>query len=150
MRKLVLGVAGAFGMFVGSLTGANAAGVCDCCSGAVEDLCVSACESAKSSGGICRPVAFFGDATGIGGETPLNGFSYKDLTLEGASRQELEALRRWLERERRNAERRTRKDLRDYRRNRISADELATSRLIREEAITNYQLGIQKYLAKGN
>jgi hypothetical protein len=150
MKKWVLGAFGAIAISVAGTSATGAAGVCNCCSGETEDLCKPACEAANTSGGICRPVAFFGDARGIGGDMPLNGFSYKELSLDGASRQELEALRRWLERERRKTERRARRSTRDYRRRRISLDEFTVSRKIREEAIINYQHGIQKYLAAGN
>ncbi len=126
---------------------ALATGICDCCSGNVEEVCRAACEAGNTESGICRPVAFFGEAEGIGGEMPLNGFSFRNLSLDNASRLELEVLRRWLERERRKTERRARKSLRDYRRKRISVDEFTASQKVREEAIINYQHGTQKYIA---
>lgn len=126
---------------------AQAAGVCNCCNGQVEDLCKAACEATNSAGAACRPAAFFGDATGIGGERPLNGFSYKGLDLSDASRQELEALRAWLEEQRAKAERQFRRDLRDVRRGKISRDDYAAALQRRDEAVVNYQHGMQGYIA---
>ena len=126
---------------------AQAAGVCNCCNGEVEELCKAACETANGAGGACRPAAWYDDASAIGGERPLNGFSYKGLDLSGATRQELEALREWLEAERRSTETRARRDLRAYRRGRASLEAFQASQAVREEAIINYQHGIQAYIA---
>lgn len=126
---------------------AQAAGVCNCCNGEVEELCKVACEAANSGGGACRPSAWYGDASGIGGERPLNGFSYKGLDLSGATRQELEALREWLETARRATEIRARKQLRAYRRGKASLEEFQASQAVREEAIINYQHGVQAYIS---
>lgn len=136
-------------MLLAALSGtpSQAAGVCNCCNGQVEELCKAACEAANSGGGACRPAAWYGDASAIGGERPLNGFSYKGLDLSGATRQELEALREWLETERRATEIRARRDLRAYRRGKSSLEEFQASQAVREQAIINYQHGIQAYVA---
>ncbi len=149
MRSLLRGTfaIGAFAL-AGLTTGpAQAAGVCNCCNGTVEELCKVACEAANSAGGACRPTAWHGDANSIGGDRPLNGFSFKGLALSGASRQELEALRRWLEVQRSATEVRARRTLRDMKRGKASLDEFKASQTVREEAIINYQHGIQAYIA---
>lgn len=148
--KILQGTLVAAGMLMlAALSGApaQAAGVCNCCNGEVEELCKAACEAANGAGGACRPAAWYGDASAIGGERPLNGFSYKGLDLSGATRQELEALRGWLETERRATEARAGKDLRAYRRGKASLEEFKASQAVREEAIINYQHGIQAYIA---
>jgi hypothetical protein len=129
------------------LAPAQAAGVCNCCSGQVEELCTSACQETNQANAVCRPAAWFGDADAVGGDKPLNGFSYKGLDLSDASRQELEVLRAWLERQRRATERRANRSLRNMKRGRASMDEFKASQAEREEAIVNYQHGIQAYLA---
>jgi len=142
-----LAIAGSF-VVAGIPAGtASAAGVCNCCSGEVEELCKAACEAANGAGGACRPAAWYGDAAAIGGDRPLNGFSFKGLDLSDATRQELEALRRWLETQRRATEVRARRTLRDMKRGKASLDEFKASQSEREEAIINYQHGIQAYIA---
>lgn len=139
----------AFAGFV-MLTGlgpAQAAGVCNCCFGEVEELCKSACTETNQGNAVCRPAAWYGDADAVGGDRPLNGFSFKGLDLSGASRQELEALRVWLERQRRATEVRANRTLRNMKRGRASMDEFKASQSEREEAIINYQHGIQAYIA---
>lgn len=139
----------AFAGFV-MLTGlgpAQTAGVCNCCSGEVEELCKSACTETNQGNAVCRPAAWYGDADAVGGDRPLNGFSFKELDLSGASRQELEALRVWLERQRRATEVRANRTLRNMKRGRASMDEFKASQSEREEAIINYQHGIQAYIA---
>ena len=76
----------------------------------------------------------------------LNDFSFKGLDLSDASRQELEALRRWLEVQRRATEVRARRTERDLKRGKASLDEFKASQTVREEAIINYQHGIQAYI----
>ena len=147
MKSVARLVLGAGALLVASTATAQAAGVCNCCNGQPEELCKAACEAVNAAGGACRPAPWYGDANAIGGEKPLNGFSYKGLDLSGASRQELEALRKWLESERRAAEVRARKTRRDRRRGRASADDYAASEAERQEAIINYQHGIQSYVA---
>jgi hypothetical protein len=149
MNFMLRTLAAAGTLVVASLpaTTASAAGVCNCCSGQVEELCKAACEAANSTGGACRPAAWYGDADAIGGERPLNGFSFKGLDLSGATRQELEALRRWLEVQRRATEIRARRTLRDMKRGKASPEEFKASQSVREEAIINYQHGIQAYIA---
>lgn len=138
-------------MLMASLTASGgtsqAAGVCDCCTGQVEELCRQACEATNSSGGACRPAAWFGDADAIGGGRPLNGFSFKGLDLSGATAQELEALRVWLEAQRKDTEVRARRTLRALKRGKASVDEFTASQAEREQAIINYQHGIQAYLS---
>lgn len=126
---------------------AQAAGVCNCCSGEVEELCKSACTETNQGSAVCRPAAWYGDADAVGGDRPLNGFSFKGLDLSGASRQELEALRVWLEKQRRATEVRANRTLRNMKRGRASLDEFKASQSEREEAIINYQHGIQAYIA---
>ena len=126
---------------------AQAAGVCNCCSGEVEELCKSACTETNQGNAVCRPAAWYGDADAVGGDRPLNGFSFKELDLSGAIRQELEALRVWLERQRRATEVRANRTLRNMKRGRASMDEFKASQSEREEAIINYQHGIQAYIA---
>ena len=148
MRSLLRGALAIGGfLLAGSISGpASAAGVCNCCNGSVEELCKAACEAANSAGGACRPAAWYGDANAIGGDRPLNGFSFKGLDLSDASRQELEALRRWLEVQRRATEVRARRTERDLKRGKASLDEFKASQTVREEAIINYQHGIQAYI----
>jgi hypothetical protein len=95
---------------------AQAAGVCNCCSGQVEELCKSACTETNQGNAVCRPAAWYGDADAVGGDRPLNGFSFKGLDLSGASRQELEAIRVWLEKQRRATEVRANRTLRNMKR----------------------------------
>ena len=148
MKNMLFAVLTGLAIFSLPSSGASAAGICNCCTGEVEELCKSACKAAVKQDGICRPAAFFGDAPGIGGDTPLNGFSYKNLSLDGATPIELEIIRRWLERERRKMERTARRSQRNYRRGRISSEQYKASRSFREEAIINYQLGIQEYISQ--
>lgn len=129
------------------LAPAQAAGVCNCCSGEVEELCKSACTETNQGSAVCRPAAWYGDADAVGGDRPLNGFSFKGLDLSSASRQELEALRVWLEKQRRATEVRANRTLRNMKRGRASLDEFKASQSEREEAIINYQHGIQAYIA---
>lgn len=147
MRSFLLsGVAAAL-LAVSSISPAQSAGVCDCCSGSVEELCKSACEAANTGGGVCRPAAWFGDANAIGGKTPLNGFSYQGLKLSSASRQELEVIRKWVESQRKKAERKASRTFRAYRRGRASAEAFKASEATRDEAVVNYQHAMQAYLA---
>ena len=125
----------------------TAAGVCNCCGPSVEELCKSACSATNPEGQACRPAPWYGDALLIGGEKPLNGFSYKGLSLDHASRQELEAIRIWVERERRAAEKRARDVRRDARRGRADKDEFNAAEAERLEAVVNYQHTIQAYVA---
>lgn len=134
-------------LLMGTLLPAQAAGVCNCCSGQVEELCKAACEAVNDGKAVCRPAPWFGDASAVGGDKPLNGFSFKGIDLSSASRQELEVIRGWLERQRRLTERRANQTVRSLKRGKATMDEYKASQSEREEAIINYQHGIQAYLA---
>lgn len=134
-------------MLAASVLPAAAAGVCNCCGPSIEEMCKGACADINVEGQACRPAPWFGDASMIGGEKPLNGFSYKGLNLDDATRQELEAIRVWVERERRAAEDRARKVRRDVRRGRAGKDEFDAAEAERLEAVVNYQHTVQAYIA---
>lgn len=143
MRAL-LGLAGT-GLFLASLS-ANAVNLCNCCTTGVDQSCSAVCAPAKPVSGQCiAMVDYAGDATIAAGENPLYGISLRSISLEEATRPQLESFRRLLEMARRGAEKDRKASMRDFRKRKIDDATVQANTQRYESAVVNYYLGLRAY-----
>lgn len=90
-------------------------------------------------------IDFAGEATIAPGENPLYGISLLDLSLEDATRPQLEGLRKLLENSRRGLEKDRKASIQDFRKHKIDAATAQANGKRYEDAIVNYYLGLRAY-----
>ena len=139
-------------LFSPQLTGRPALAqlLCDCCTpSSLARTCQKACEAQgaldPSGEGFCRPVILPDFRAGKRRTNPLNGIDLKYLDLSGLTPAQLERVRRWAERARRQSEARFRRIKAKARRGRISKEAFAQAEARRDEVVTNYHHIIRAY-----
>ena len=90
-------------------------------------------------------VDFAGQATIAPGENPLYGISLLGLSLEDATRPQLEDLRKLLENSRRELEKDRKASIRDFRKRKMDDVAAKANGKRYEDAIVNYYLGLRAY-----
>lgn len=124
----------------------NAASLCNCCVASMTQDCSAACASAKPVAGQCAIMVDYGGQPTIApGENPLYGISLLGLSLEDATKPQLEAFRKLLENSRRGLEKDRKASLQDFRKHRIDAATAQANGKRYEDAIINYYLGLRAY-----
>jgi len=115
---------------------------CSCCSATNDQSCSQPC----TGNGVDEcPVTVVFDAPEGAETSSLNGISLKELELGSPSRANLERFRLFLEQERRKALGDYRKLLAQYKKHKITAEDLAAGKSKLSEAMVNYNHGIYAY-----
>jgi hypothetical protein len=150
MRRLTMAFAiavAACGWLVGpGLRPVEAVGLCNCCLDPLPAACSASCAARQNTPGQCPAfVIYDGDgATGATGN-PLNAMSLKELDVGSPRRLELEQLRRFLEKYRRQAVQDWRKALNAYTRGKLGKDAFETASTLYRDALVGYYHGIRAY-----
>ena len=136
-----------FGMAVQTVPAA-AVGICKCDSQKkLPDACHALCIKANRETNFARPAVYFGkDEIVNGDKNPLNGTSLKFLYLSSPTRQGMENFRRFLEKNRKAAEKEFRAMKKAYRHGHVGPEEFTAAEKKRNEALVNYYHGMRAYL----
>jgi hypothetical protein len=127
----------------------RAMGLCDCCGAgaALTPDCRSACGEAREEIPMCRPVVLYhGDVGRLPGDNALAVGSLKFLSMGRPDRPSLERFRQWLELWRSRAEAKFQKSLARCESGKGSHAEFASAEAERDQALVNYQHGMQRYI----
>lgn len=126
----------------------RAVGICKCDSDkGFEAVCLPICKQANEKTSFFRPAVYFGNDLKVSGDkSPLNGTSLKYLYISGQTRQGMEALRKYLERHRKKAEKKFQVMRRAYLHGHVGPEEFRQAEKMRDEALVNYYHGMRIYL----
>ncbi|HFC04974.1 MAG TPA: hypothetical protein ENJ55_04645 [Rhizobiales bacterium] len=133
---------------LGQSGSAAAVGICKCDSKTgFENACLPICKEANEKTSFFRPAVYFGNDPKVNADqTPLNGTSLKFLYLSHPTRRGMELFRRFLEDNRKKAEKEFHKMKAAYLRGHVGPEEFIEAEKLRDEAVVNYQHGMRAYL----
>jgi hypothetical protein len=149
-RAAVAAMVASLAMALGSVDGAPAIGLCDCCA---KDMgggsCAAACSGKAKAPGQCTAIIdYAGKGAASDGRNPLNGISLRELSVGNPTPGELETFRRFLEAGRRRAIADYNRALWRLKHRRIDQAKFDAAKALYKEALVNYYHGIHAYLNK--